>query len=301
MRQTYLPELRENYDKTTFEGLRRGNFKDLAKKLSVSRPTISRMVNEIRILEFFPSLNKSKAEPLSRLKTKRDLFLFSQKNDIFNLSTRKITNLVKKWNKSLEKNPHIIVNDLEHDLIIGSTLGDANIRQRNRNCMFRVGHTLKQKKYLEWKISVLKEFKTKGVTFNQRKINNRALDIYNFDLNTHYVFNFYRKLFYNKKGRKIITKDLLKQINQRSLAFWLCDDGSYCKKQKYIILCTNAFSLKEHKLLKNFFKKEFNLNPTIGFRDNKYHYLRFKKDDTAKFVEMVKPFLPLSMHYKVGG
>src|SRR3989344_1198668 len=187
MRQTYLPELRENYDKTTFEGLRRGNFKDLAKKLGVSRPAISRMANEVRILKFFPGLNKSKAEPLSRLKTKRELFLFSQKNDIFNLSTRKIANLVKKWNKNLEKNPQIIVTDLEHDLIIGSTLGDANIRQRNKNCMFRIGHTLKQIKYLEWKSRVLKEFETKGIKFEHRVINNKPIHFYNFDLNTHYV------------------------------------------------------------------------------------------------------------------
>ena len=49
------------------------------------------------------------------------------------------------------------------------------------------------------------------------------------------------------------------------------------------------------------FKEQFGLNPTIAFRDNKYYYLRFKKEDSKKLIEIVKPFIPLSMLYKVGG
>ena len=216
------------------------------------------------------------------------------------MEVRSLYKLVKEWRKSVEENPRIILTELQHDLIIGSTFGDANIRQRNKNCMFRVGHSPKQKEYVEWKFEILKMFPGNGIKLWQRIVNGRLVNTYNFDINTHYAFNFYRKLFYNNNGDKIITKEVLEQLNPRSLAIWLCDDGSYCRKLKYIILSTNSFSLNEHKLMKSFFKKKWNLNPTIGFRDNKYYYLRFKVEDTKKLIEIVRPHILNCMKYKIG-
>ena len=116
---------------------------------------------------------------------------------------------------------------------------------------------------------------------------------------THPVFNYYRRLFYST-GRKNITKEILEQLNPRSLAIWICDDGSYETRQGYIILCTNSYTLDEHKLMKEFFNEKFDLNPTIGFRDGKYYYLRFKQDDTKKLINIIKSFIPESMLYKIG-
>ena len=116
---------------------------------------------------------------------------------------------------------------------------------------------------------------------------------------THPVFNYYRKLFY-KNNFKAICQDLLEHLNSRSLAIWTCDDGSFSKKQGYIILCTNSFNFEEHKLMKEFFNKRFGLTPTIGFRDKKYYYLRFNKEDSRKLIEIVRPFVPDCMKYKIG-
>ena len=115
---------------------------------------------------------------------------------------------------------------------------------------------------------------------------------------THPVFNYYRELFYIN-NKKTITKQILNQLNPRSLAIWVCDDGSYNNKQGYIILCTNSYSLEEHELIKEFFKERFSLDPTIGFRDNKYYYLRFKQEDSKKLIKIIKPFIPKSMKYKI--
>jgi len=52
--------------------------------------------------------------------------------------------------------------------------------------------------------------------------------------------------------------------------------------------------------MKKFFNEKFGLNPTIGFRDGKYYYLRFKQDDSKKLIEIVRPFIPESMKYKIG-
>ncbi len=52
--------------------------------------------------------------------------------------------------------------------------------------------------------------------------------------------------------------------------------------------------------MKEFFIEKFGLNPTIGFRDGKYYYLRFSKKDSRKLIEIIKPFIPKGMEYKIG-
>ena len=52
--------------------------------------------------------------------------------------------------------------------------------------------------------------------------------------------------------------------------------------------------------MKEFFNKKFGLDPTIGFRDGKYYFLRFKKDDSKRLISLIKSFIPESMKYKIG-
>ena len=73
----------------------------------------------------------------------------------------------------------------------------------------------------------------------KRRIREGFIHAIDFATKTNPVFNYYRNLFY-KNGKKIISEDILKQLNSRSLAIWICDDGSYNNKQGYIILCTKT-------------------------------------------------------------
>lgn len=300
LKVNYLRAIRGEFNISQFKTLERGEHIRLTKEFNIPRVTITRAVNESKILSFFPNLQKSKCEVLSTLRSNKELLIFSKRYDIYNLSVRKLKDLVKEWRIEIEKNPNIVLSELQNDLIIGSTIGDANIRQREKNCSFRIGHSPKQKRYLEYKYEILKEFENSGIKLSQREINGRLANTFNVDFDTHYVFNYYRKLFYNKSGIKVIKKEALNFINPRSLAFWLCDDGSYCKKLKYLIFCTNSFSYEEHLIMKKYFEDIWGLSPTVGFRDKKYYYLRFKVDDTKKLVEIVRPFIIKSMKYKIG-
>src|SRR3989338_6200155 len=278
---------------------RQGDILTLSQELKINYSSLKRAVEEGRILQIFPSLNKSKVLPLSRLKTERDFSEFSRLNDLDLLSTREIYKRVKHWNVDLQKNPRDLLNREEHDLIIGSLLGDASIRKRLRNSCFRVAHSVKQEEYAKYKQNVLRIFGTSEYTEKERIIKERTVKMFYFSTRTHPVFNYYRNLFYNS-GRKQVTREILSQLNPSSLAIWICDDGSYETKQGYIILCTNSYSKEEHSLMKKFFNEKFGLNPTIGFRDGKYYYLRFKQDDSKKLIEIVRPFIPESMKYKIG-
>lgn len=278
----------------------KGDILILSKELKIKPRILVSAVDEGRILSIFPNIQKSKASILSRLRTDREVKLFAQKYEINNISARKLIELIRFWNKNTQENPFLLITQEEHDLIVGSLLGDSSIRQREKNSCFRFTHSIKQRSYAEYKKNLLSNFNISEFREVKRKIRNNYIHAIDFATDTHSVFNYYRKLFY-KNNRKVVTKEILEQLSPRSLAIWICDDGSYDNTQGYIVLCTNAYTLEEHKLMKEFFKDKFGLNPTIGFRDGKYYFLRFKQDDSKKLIEIIKPFMPKSMLYKIGG
>lgn len=296
-----LEGVRHNFDliDLSLKVKKQGDILILSKELKINYNILKHAIEEGKFLSKFPNIHKSKANPLSRLKTDRDIMKFADIYEIKTIPVRKLYSLVKKWNKEVENNPSILLSKEENDLIIGSLLGDASIRKRDRTSSFRVSHSNKQREYFEWKINLLKNFGVSELSENKRLIKGRFLNMVNFATETHFVFNYYRKLFY-QNGRKAVTKEILNQINPNSLAVWICDDGSYDNSQGYIVLCTNAFSLEEHELMKKFFSEKFGLNPTIGFRDGKYYYLRFKQEDSKELINIIKPYIPKSMLYKIG-
>ena len=277
---------------------KQGNVLSLAMTMNIDYSSLKRALEELKVLNLVPGINKSKVIPLARLKTNKELIMFSKKYDLSKFSTRETYKLVKKWNKSLTKDPLKLLSKDQHDLVVGSLFGDVSVRKKNRNAFFRVSHSKKQKKYLNYKWDELKGFIKKRY-FYQKILNNRLLETYELNSISHPVFNFYRDLFY-KNGKKVVTREALDLLTSKSLAIWICDDGSYDNKQGYVILCTNSFSKKEHEIMKKYFNEVWGLDPTIGFRDKKYYYLRFKQDDSKILVRIIEPHIPEGMEYKIG-
>lgn len=255
--------------------------------------------DEGRVLALLPLTQKSKASILARLKTDREILLFADKYNIKTTSPKRLLELVRSWNLEMQDNPFLVITQEEHDLFMGSLLGDASVRQRERYSCFRVAHSIRQEGYINWKLNLLTSLNVTEFVKRTRIINDHTINMVYLSTKTHPLFNYYRNLFY-KDGRKLITEEILDQITPRSLAIWICDDGSYDTKQGYIVLCTNAFSLEEHNLMKKIFNEKFGLDPTIGFRDNKYYYLRFKQEDSRKLISIIRPFIPDCMLYKIG-
>jgi hypothetical protein len=297
-----LEGVRKNFDviELSKKIKKKGDILILSQELKIRPRILNSAKAEGRILNLIPNISKSKAGILAALRTDREVKMFSKKYNLKDISARKLIKLVKQWRQDIQKNPFLMINHEEHDMIVGSLMGDASIRQREKNSCFRVAHSIKQKEYLESKLNVLKEFNISEYNKRKRIINNRIVEMIYLATKTHPIFNFYRNLFYEVSGRKIITNKILSLLNPRSLAYWICDDGSYSNTQGYIILCTNSFSLEEHRLMKEFFNKRFGLDPTIGFRDKKYYYLRFKQEDSKKLIKIVKAFIPTCMLYKIG-
>ncbi len=279
---------------------RKGDVLILSNELKIRPRVLNSAIVEGRILSILPNLDKSKAGILAGLRTDREVKIFSQKYDLSNVPARSLIKMVRLWNKEVQENHLLLVGQEEHDMILGSLLGDSSIRQREKNSCFRFSHSIKQKEYACFKKEILNDFNISEFREVKRKICDSFIHAVDFSTKTHSVFNYYRNLFY-KNGRKVVTREILEQLNPRSLAYWICDDGSYDNTQGYIVICTNSYTLEEHNLMKDFFNKKFGLNPTIGFRDGKYYFLRFKQDDSKKLIEIIRPFVPESMKYKIGG
>ena len=299
-----LDYVRKNYnlEELSVNIKRCGDLLKLANRLGVNRSVMGRAMTEFRILSEFPLLHKSKAPILKNLKVRLERDIFLKLVDVDKIYIRTLKKKIREWHENLRENPLLLLTQEQHDMLIGSGFGDGNFCNRHgKNGLFRESHSKKQSSYLEWKFNMIRSFTYRTPKFRRYMLKGRIMERYEFNTITHPIFTFYHNLFY-KKGKKVVTRNSLNQLNERSLAIWICDDGSYCKKLKYIIISTNSFSFREHRLMKTFFKNKWGLSPTIGFRDGKYYYLRFSVEDTKKLTGLIESYIPVKeLLYKVNG
>jgi len=282
------------------EANKRGDLKQLTGKYGIRNHSIlARALNEHRLSKSFPHLQRSKLQHLAFFKNIKELTIFCKLYDVRKLEVRQLRKAILEWKSIISKNPMLLLTQQQHEVLIGMLLGDGNIRLRDQNSLFRAEHSEKQKNYVYWTYSLFKEFTTSEPTISFPK-GHHKYSMYSFTTFVHPVFNYYRNLFY-QTGRKAVTKEILDMLTPRSLAVWVCDDGSYSNSGKQIIMCTNSFTLEEHKLMQEYFKEKWGVNCSVRFRDGKYHYLSFYKKDTQKLISIIKEFIPTQdMNYKIG-
>ena len=112
--------------------------------------------------------------------------------------------------------------DLREDqlkLILGSILGDGSLRfASDHNVHFRVGHGHEQHAYCEWKQEMLAPFANKmaptgnGVGFDTIPMNQ---------------LRWLHEAVYATAGGRTVTDELIEQLDERAIAAWYCDDGSF--------------------------------------------------------------------------
>jgi recombination protein RecA len=112
--------------------------------------------------------------------------------------------------------------DLREDqmkLILGSSLGDGALRYASdHNVQFRVGHGSKQQAYCEWKREMLAPFANKlaptGVGIG-------------FDTIPMYQLSWVHDAIYADGGGRTVSDELIAQLDERAIAAWYCDDGTF--------------------------------------------------------------------------
>jgi recombination protein RecA len=112
--------------------------------------------------------------------------------------------------------------DLRDDqlkLILGSLLGDGSLRfASEHNAHFRVGHGDAQRQYCEWKHEMLAPFANKiGKTGNGM----------GFDTIPMHQLAWLHDAVYAVGGGRTVSDELIEQLDERSIAAFYCDDGTF--------------------------------------------------------------------------
>jgi recombination protein RecA len=191
----------------------------------------------------------------------------------------------------------------QEEVIIGSLLGDGNIKmQSEQTAYFREEHGPKQSAYVSWLATELGDITSNVCTENARG---------NAIVETKHLLRLgdLHNLFYPQET-KIVPEFLVEQATPRMLALWYCGDGSLeagtsaWKGKTYArtpraALYTNAFSAHKESVDRiNRIFARFHVAPTWR-TCGAYQVLQFSVAESKKFFELIAPFVPQPMEYKL--
>lgn len=151
-----------------------------------------------------------------------------------------------------------MVSKLQHDLIIGSLLGDGSLHLSNnsQNPFFRIVHNKEQGKYCNMKFDIIKGL-----------CNIEKLKYYNGNP-TLYT----KRLPLFHKYRNMSIEDKLNQLNENSLAIWYLDDGYYNYKIDKGYSCALSmarFTINELEYCVEVLKSKFAIEVSINKNKNR--------------------------------
>lgn len=214
--------------------------------------------------------------------------------------------------QELRKSP---LTSSQKSLITGCILGDGFLvkSKRAKNARFSVGHSGRQKGYLEWKATMLSPFSRPLVLAEEsrNKVIHEKVCVTtgSFILNTiaHPDIEKLYQTYYDCRGKKRIVPKILEDLDLLGLAVWLGDDGSFSlrKECRYSLrgsIATLCFSDDEQEILLSALKKFYNGHAHIGYHNSKNNTKMIYLSGTEEIeglLDKVTPLLPKSLHYKL--
>lgn len=204
------------------------------------------------------------------------------------------------------------LSDIQKEIIYGSALGDGCLQlvPCNNLHVLRLCHGEKQLPYLETKIKHL------GSLF-QAKPHKNEISGYGGDpwysissISHHGITELYHFFYRNK--RRHITWKTLDLLTPTSLLIWYLDDGTNIKRFGSCNIATNAYSMSEVRMMKQWFWKEHRIKATVQQKKKRsldgkekiFWCLYFLKEDTPKFFTLLRQSpifhdIPDCMSYKL--
>jgi recombination protein RecA len=197
------------------------------------------------------------------------------------------------------------LSQFQWEIVLGGLMGDAAL-SRTRNGIgtrFRMGHGPKQHAYLDWKASLF-------ANIEQCRTVNAAGAAF-VDLTPLPELAELREAVYFGDGKKHLSWEYLKALTPLSLAIWFMDDGCFTVRSKgaqqrtlggtgRIEICVDAMSEGTRARLQQHLRDHFGLVSKLLTRGKRnQNYLQFGTVATAKFLELVAPYIHPSMDYKL--
>ncbi len=194
---------------------------------------------------------------------------------------------------------------LAKKVLLGTVLGDGFIGGRGTTGKGKLILTqgARQFEYLLWKMQLLaplvgdfyvKISMSSGGRPIVHAVSKKIRPLY------HFHRDFYS--FENETWKKKIRLNVLRRLSPLSLACWYMDDGSLYasrdRRLKGLRLATYCFSYDEHRLIQQYFKEAWKLDVNITSR-GKYCYIGMHKEETERFIELIRPFVHPTMQFKI--
>lgn len=191
----------------------------------------------------------------------------------------------------------------QSDVIIGSLLGDARLECRSKGirasytARFRVHHGEKQKDYVFWKYRILKNLVSRApqeIRWRNKKRDLNEISWF-FHTKTLKSFGLVHEIFY-RNGKKVFPKEILPILNDVILAVWFMDDGS--NNGNNLTLNTQSFSIEDQNIIMNFLKEKYSINSKLA-KDRNQWRIAIGASGYQKFLDIISPYVPKSMIYKI--
>ncbi|ACY98833.1 intein-containing recombinase RecA [Thermomonospora curvata] len=198
------------------------------------------------------------------------------------------------------------LSDQQWQVVLGSVMGDGSLSPNRRGrtgVRFRMGHGAGQAAYLDWKVSLLgnipctRSVNAKGAVFA--------------DFTPLPELDELRRVVYFGDGKKHLTWDYLKALTPLALAIWYMDDGHLAVPSKElqdrtaggsgrVEICVEAFSPGSRERLVEYLRDTHGLDVRLIERGaRKAGVLQFTTAASAKFQELIAPYVHESMDYKL--
>ncbi len=205
----------------------------------------------------------------------------------------------------LAAEPHRL-SDQQFQVVLGSLMGDGNLspNRRGRNgARFRLGHGAKQAEYLEWKTTLMGNI---GYSVSENAKGARFVDFTPLP-----ELAELQRAVYLGDGKKFLSEEYLKALTPLALAIWYMDDGSFTVRSKglqqrteggsgRIEICVEAMSEGSRMRLRDYLRDTHGLDVRLRVAGAAGKaVLVFSTAATAKFQEMVAPYMAPSMEYKL--
>ena len=188
---------------------------------------------------------------------------------------------------------------MQIQVIMGSLMGDGALspaRSNARAVRFRMGHAQRQIPYLEWKASLLRNIPQSG---SENVHGARFVDTTRLPE----IYPLYEDVY--RSGGKHFSLEYLRRLTPLAVAIWVMDDGSLSMRNKaqtkgrYDIV-VEAMDPETRSNVATWLTERLQVPVTLGGRGVRQTvHLRFSQEATQRLSEMIAPYVPPEMDYKL--
>lgn len=198
------------------------------------------------------------------------------------------------------------LSEQQWQVLLGSLMGDGNLSPNRRGrsgVRFRLGHGAEQASYLDWKVGLFGNIKC------TRRTDPRGAVFADFQPLPE--LDELRQALYLGDGKKHLSWDYLKALTPLALAVWYMDDGCFTLRSKglqrrtaggsgRIEICVEAIAEGSRVRLVEHLRDHYGFDARLMSRGARgIAVVQFTTAASAKFQELIAPYVPDSMAYKL--